>query len=523
MPASPGVLQSYPVNCENMIAMSDEERPEKGAVPLLSMVGIDKSFPGVHALQDVSLDLHAGEVLALMGENGAGKSTLIKVLGGVYHPECGEIFVEGVRTRMPSPTAAQVAGISIIYQEFNLIPGLTVRENIFLGRERTRHGLIKAADEHREALALFKKIGIEIDPSARCRELTVAQQQTVEIAKALSVNARIIVMDEPTAALTSQEVEHLFAIIRDLKSHGIGVIYISHRLDEIFEVADRVQVLRDGAHVATNDIAAITREDLIELMVGRPLESEFPKHAAHPGAERLRAEGLCRDKAVRDVSFRVRAGEILGFAGLVGAGRTETMRIIFGADQPDSGRIFVDGEEVAIRNPRVAMSRRICLLTEDRKGQGLVLEHSVRENFGLPNLKAFSRGPFLDQKKEKRTFAHYVDTLRVKVPHQEQAAENLSGGNQQKVVLAKWLARNADIIIIDEPTRGIDVGAKYEIYQLMNKLAAEGKAIIMVSSELPEVLGMSDRVIVMHEGRVKGEITDVAHATQEDILEMAIK
>ena len=489
---------------------------------LLRMNGIDKSFPGVHALQDVSLDLRAGEVLALVGENGAGKSTLIKILGGVYRPDRGDILLDGHVRHMSSPTVAQSAGVSIIHQEFNLIPDLTVRENIFLGRERVRYGFIRAAEERREADRLFGKIGMVLDPSARCRDLTVAQQQTVEIAKALSVSARIIVMDEPTAALTSQEVEHLFAIIRDLKAHGIGVIYISHRLDEIFEVADRVMVLRDGAHVGTHAIGDVSREALIELMVGRPLEAEFPKRAAALGPERLRVEGLRRGKAVQDVSFSVRAGEVLGFAGLVGAGRTETMRIVFGADRPDQGRIFVDGTEVGIRSPRDAMRHRICLLSEDRKGDGLVLKHSVRENFGLPNLERFLRGPFIDRRRERQAFAGYVEMLKIKVSSQERPAEDLSGGNQQKVVLAKWLARHADVIIMDEPTRGIDVGAKYEIYQLMNQLAAEGKAIVMVSSELPEILGMSDRVIVMHEGRIKAEITDVAGARQEDILAMAI-
>lgn len=491
------------------------------SAPVLRMIGIDKSFPGVHALENVSLDLRCGEVLAVVGENGAGKSTLIKILGGVYQPDGGEILLDGQAKRMRSPTAAQAAGISIIYQEFNLVPDLTVRENIFLGRERVRCGFVQAAEEQREAERLFERIGVAIDPGARCRELTVAQQQTVEIAKALSVRARIIVMDEPTAALTSQEVERLFAIIRDLQSQGIAVIYISHRLDEIFKVADRVMILRDGRHVGAHAVENITRESLIEAMVGRPLEAEFPRREAKPGRERLRVEGLQRGKTVRDVSFSVRAGEILGFAGLVGAGRTETMRIVFGADRADEGRIFVDGQEVTIRSPRDAMRQRICLLTEDRKGEGLVLEHTARENFGLPNLARFTRGLFLDQRKEREEFARYVDKLRIKLSNQEQPAEYLSGGNQQKVVLAKWLARHADIIIIDEPTRGIDVGAKYEIYQLMNQLAEDGKAIIMVSSELPEILGMSDRILVMHEGRMMGEITDVAGARQEDILAIA--
>jgi ABC-type sugar transport system ATPase subunit len=486
------------------------------------MRGIDKSFPGVHALRDVSLELRRGEVLALVGENGAGKSTLIKVLGGAHLPDRGELLLEGHRVRIPTPTAAQRAGVAIIYQEFNLIPDLTVRENIFLGRERTRWGLVRAAEEQREALELFEKTGLGIDPDARCRELTVAQQQKVEIAKALSVNARIVVMDEPTAALSTQEVAHLFAIIKDLKAHGLGIIYISHRLEEIFEVADRVMVLRDGQQVGCQQIGQVTLERLIEMMVGRPMESEFPKRAAAAGAERLRVERLCRGDVVRDVSFSVRAGEVLGLAGLAGAGRTETMRIVFGADRPDAGRIFVDGKETAIRHPRDAIRNRICLLTEDRKGQGLVLKHSVRENFGLPNLDRFARGPLLDQRKERSEFARYIESLRIKVAGQDQPAANLSGGNQQKVVLAKWLARHADVIVFDEPTRGIDVGAKYEIYLLMNRLVEEGKAVVMISSELPEILGMSDRILVMHEGAVKGEITDVAGATQEDILSMAI-
>ncbi len=495
---------------------------------LLEMRGINKWFPGVHALKDVSLELRRGEVLALVGENGAGKSTLIKVLGGAHLPDSGLLLLDGRPVRIPTPTVAQRAGVSIIYQEFNLIADLTVRENIFLGRERTRAGLIRASEEKRKARELFEKIGLEIDPDARCRELSVAQQQKVEIAKALSVNARIVVMDEPTASLGTQEVEHLFSIIRELKSHALGVIYISHRLDEVFEVADRVMVLRDGEVVAGDRIGRFTRETLIEMMVGRPIESEFPKHAAGStagrcqGAERLRVEGLCRGEAVRDVSFRVRAGELLGFAGLAGAGRTETMRLVFGADRPDAGRIFINGTETVIRTPRDAIRNGVCLLTEDRKGQGLVLNHSVRENFGLPNLDRFVRGPFLDRRKERSEFARYTESLKIRVTGPEQPAGNLSGGNQQKVVLAKWLARHADVIIFDEPTRGIDVGAKYEIYLLMDRLVEQGKAVVMISSELPEILGMSDRIVVMHQGRVKGEITDVANATQEDILSMAI-
>jgi ribose transport system ATP-binding protein len=476
---------------------------------LLEMQGIDKSFPGVQALRDVSLSLHPGEVLGIVGENGAGKSTLIKILGGAHLPDRGRIVLEGREVSFRSPSAAQQAGISIIYQEFNLVPDLTVRENIFLGRERTRSGFIRAAGEQQEARQLFQKLGLAIDPAARCRELTVAQQQTVEIAKALSVNARIVVMDEPTAALTAQEVQHLFVVIAELKKQGLGIIYISHRLDEIFCVADRVMILRDGQHVGTDPVSRLSRPRLIEMMVGRPLESEFPK------------QDLSRGNFVRQVSFSAYAGEVLGFAGLAGAGRTETMRLVFGADRPAAGRIFVDGRHVVIRHPQDAIRHRICLLTEDRKAQGLILKHSVRHNFALPNLGRLARGPFLDQRQERLELSRYIDELKIRVTSQEQLAVTLSGGNQQKVVLAKWLAKNADIIIFDEPTRGIDVGAKYELYLLMNRLAAAGKAIIMVSSELPEVLGMSDRILVMHEGRIKGEVTDVASASQEDLLSLA--
>ncbi len=490
--------------------------------PLLEMREIDKSFPGVHALRGVSLELRRGEVLALVGENGAGKSTLIRILGGAHQPDGGEILLAGQPMRMVNPTVAQQAGISIIHQEFNLIPDLTVRENIFLGREKTCCGFIKASDEYGEAVALFAKIGMHIDPHVRCRELTVAQQQVVEIAKSLSASARILVMDEPTAALAQAEVERLFAVIKEVRANGLGVIYISHRLDEIFAIADRVMVLRDGEQVGGAAVAGVSRERLIEMMVGRPLESEFPPRRSAVGRECLRVAGLCRGKWVRQVSFTVRAGEVVGFAGLAGAGRTETMRIVFGADRADSGTIFVDGVPATIRSPRDAIARRICLLTEDRKAQGLILKHSVRENFGLPNLDRYRRGPWLDQRRERLEADHYVKRLRIRIAGLDQPVANLSGGNQQKVVLAKWLARNADVIIFDEPTRGIDVGAKYEIYLLINQLAADGKAIIMISSELPEILGMSDRILVMHAGRITGEITDVAHATQEDILSLAI-
>ena len=489
---------------------------------LLEMRGIDKSFAGVHALQGVDLTLHRGEVLALLGENGAGKSTLIKVLGGAHLADVGSISIEGKKVRITDPQASQAAGISIIYQEFNLIPALTVRENIFLGREDSNLGFVRKSNEHEHSKDLFQRIGLDISPGALCEELTVAQQQIVEIAKALSVKARIIVMDEPSAALTNQEVEKLFEIVRDLKARGIGIIYISHRLEEIFHIADRVMVLRDGQHVATRPVSEIDHDGLVEMMVGRKLENEFPARKPDLGDVRLEVSGLNRGKAVKDVSFSVRAGEILAFTGLVGAGRTETARLIFGADRADSGTIRLDGLRVNMKNPRNAIANRICLLTEDRKAQGLILVHSVRQNFGLPNLSRFSRLGFVDHAAEKLRFQKFAESMRIKVPNAEVLAENLSGGNQQKLVLAKWLENDCDVIIFDEPTRGIDVGAKYEIYVLMNELAAQGKSIIMISSELSEVLGMSDRIIVMHEGSITGEITDVANATQEQIMHLAI-
>ena len=489
---------------------------------VLRMSKIKKSFAGVHALKGVNFDLELGECHAVCGENGAGKSTLIKVLGGAHMADSGEIFLEEEKISINDPIHSQQQGIAIIYQEFNLIPEMSVAENIFLGREIISNHLVDHKQQHDRSLELFKRIGLDIDPDELCKNLTIAQQQTVEIAKALNINARIIVMDEPSAALTNQEVTALFEIIRDLKRKGISIIYISHRLDEIFQICDRVTVMRDGEYIGTEVVKNINKGRLIEMMVGRTLGSEFPKEKCPLQDEILRVEHLNRGKVVQDVSFIARRGEVLGFSGLVGAGRTETMRLIFGADKRDSGEIFINGEKIDIDSPRDALSQRICLLTEDRKRQGLVLGHTVRENFGLPNLDIFAPKLFVNTRKERECLAKYVKSLQIKIPYQEELAANLSGGNQQKVVLAKWLQKNCDIIIFDEPTRGIDVGAKYEIYLLINQLAKNGKAIIMVSSELPEILGMSDRIIVMHEGCIRGEITDVANATQEQILTMAI-
>lgn len=493
------------------------------------MRGIDKSFPGVHALRNVDLDLNAGEILALLGENGAGKSTLIRVLGGAHSLDKGTIHIDGQAVSVESPQESQAAGISIIYQEFNLVPALSVRENVFLGQEPSRLSIIPVEKERKRTRELFAKIGVTIDPDAVVRDLTIAEQQVVEIAKALATDARIIVMDEPTAALSPNEVEGLFSIIRDLRSQGIGIVYVSHRLVEIFEIADRVTVLRDGSLIGTKPIGELTRESMIELMVGRKLENEFPTRSSgstpetSAGESGLVVSNLCRGDAVRNVSFQVKRGELVALTGLVGAGRTETVRLIFGADRRDSGDILLDGKKLAIRKPRDAIAAGICLLTEDRKHQGLVLKRSVLENFGLPNMSRFAPRGWIDQKRERSAFDGYVKQLRVKVASPDQLAANLSGGNQQKIVLARWLERNAEVIIFDEPTRGIDVGAKYEIYLLMNELAAQGKVVLMISSELPEVIGMADRILVMHEGRITGEIADGRAATQEQIMDLAVQ
>ncbi len=490
--------------------------------PLLAMRGIHKSYPGVQALRGVDLELHSGEVLALLGENGAGKSTLVKVLAGACNPDAGTIALDGQPITVRSPLDALQAGISVIYQEFNLVGTLTAAANIFLGQERARLGWLQKKEERRLARALFERIGVDIDPAALCRELTVAQQQVVEIAKALASDTRILVMDEPSAALTPAEVERLFGVMRDLKREGLGIIYISHRLEEVFAIADRVMVLRDGNHVGTLGIRDVNREQLIEMMVGRKLEQEFPRRNVPIGEPRLVAHNLCRGRAVRDVSLEVRRGEVVALTGLVGSGRTETLRLLFGADPGDGGTITLDGHPLEIRNPRAAIRAGLALLTEDRKAQGLVLAHSVRENFALPNLKHWSRLGWINRRDERMALRRQVDSLHIRLAGTEQRVDTLSGGNQQKVVLAKWLEQNCAVVLFDEPTRGIDVGAKVEIYQLINALAAEGKAILFVSSEMPEVLGMADRILVMHEGRITGEITDVKHASQADILRLAV-
>jgi ribose transport system ATP-binding protein len=491
------------------------------AVPLLEMRGIEKSFPGVRALSGVDLRLARAEVLALLGENGAGKSTLIKMLGGAHQPDVGQIAIHGKPLTLRNPAEATAAGIGVIYQEFNLVPALSAWENIFLGREKG--GIfVRRKFERTVTSDLFKQLGANFPIDRPCGELSIAQQQTVEIAKALSQDVQVLVMDEPSASLSPQDVEKLFTIIRRLRDRGIGIIYISHRLDEIGQIADRVMVLRDGANVGDRPIGQLNRSLMIEWMVGRAIENEFPKVPVRIGEVRLELRGLTRGTAVRNVNLDVRRGEILGVTGLVGAGRTELARLIFGADIADAGSIRLDGRMLSVRNPRDAIRAGICLLTEDRKHQGLVLSLSVRHNFGLPNLKRFSTLGVVHRSREGTRLQQYVDSLNIRLANIEQLAGNLSGGNQQKVVLAKWLARDATVLIFDEPTRGVDVGAKYEIYQLMNELVAQGKVIIMISSELPEVLGMSDRIVVMHEGRITGTVNDVKSATQESLMQLAV-
>ena len=486
------------------------------------MRGIDKRFPGVHALKSVDLDLKKGECLALLGENGAGKSTLIKILGGAQHSDSGEIVLDDQHVRFDSPNAAFNAGIAIIYQELNLVPALTAAENVFLGSELTSAGFVRRAEQGERARELFERVGADIDPEVPCSRLTVAERQLVEIAKALARDARILVMDEPSAALTQREVERLFELVDDLKSRGICIIYVSHRLEEIERVADRALVLRDGERVGELARDELDRGRIIELMVGRKLENEFPDNVRSPGEVRLRAVGLSREPKVCEISLEVRAGEIVALTGLVGSGRTETARLLFGADVAEAGTVELDGRKLSLREPRDAIEAGICLLTEDRKDQGLVLCRSVRENFGLPNLGRFSRSGWINQTSERNSFSNYVEKISIRISSQGQRTENLSGGNQQKVVLAKWLERNAEILIFDEPTRGIDVGAKFEIYQLMNELASAGKGILMISSELPEVLGMSDRILVMRDGRLAGELQNRPDLTQSDVMNLAM-
>lgn len=489
--------------------------------PLLEMNGISKSFPGVRALQDVQFEVRSGEVHALVGENGAGKSTLMRILGGIHQRDAGEVRVRGRPVEMPSPIHARQLGISFIHQELNQVPALSVAENIFLGREPRRGGgLVDWGEMYVRAQRLLTDLGLPIDPRRRVGRLTVAEQQLVEIAKALSVEAELVIMDEPTAALTTEETERLFGFIRDLRARAVGIVYITHRLEEVFRIADRVTVLRDGQYVGTYAITDLPMDELIRLMVGRHLTEKFPKESVSAGPPVLDVHGLTVRGVFEDVSFTVRAGEILGVAGLIGSGKTEVAHAIFGARPLDRGEIRLDGRPVVIRAPTEAIAHGIGLVTEDRKRLGLIGQMSVRGNITLPVVWRLGPRLLIRQREEDALVRQAIQDLDMAVTSPEQLVRNLSGGTQQKVVVAKWLQTHARVLLLAEPTRGIDVGAKVEMYRLMVELAKRGVGIVMISSEMPEILGMSDRILVMHEGRITAEFPR-AEATQEKIMASA--
>lgn len=490
---------------------------------ILEMKGIVKSFGPVKALKGVDLDLRAGEVHALMGENGAGKSTLMKVLTGIHDANEGTIHYNGKQVTYSKPKDAMEDGIVIVHQELNMMNHLTVAQNIFIGREEFRHNwLIDDGASIKKAKKLFDLLKLDINPTEKVGNLTVGKQQMVEIAKALSMDAKVIVFDEPTAALTESEINELFVIIDDLRSKGVGIIYISHRMDEIARITDRVTVMRDGEYVGTVNTKETTKDEIIAMMVGRTIY-EDPKAASAVADDApvvLEVKNLNAGSSVKDVSFQLRKGEILGFSGLMGAGRTEVARLLFGADKKESGTIFVNGKEVTINSPQDAIREGIGYLSEDRKRFGCIVDMTIADNTVMTNLDHYIKGFLIDDREIVRVSDKFVDSLKTKTPSSKQLVRNLSGGNQQKVVIAKWLEQNSDILIFDEPTRGIDVGAKSEIYTLMNALVAQGKSIIMISSELTEILRMSDRIVVMCEGRKTGEL-DISQATQERILALA--
>ncbi|ASP19340.1 L-arabinose transporter ATP-binding protein [Antarctobacter heliothermus] len=491
---------------------------------LVEMTGIEKRFPGVHALKAVQFNLRPGEVHALMGENGAGKSTLMKIMSGIYPRDSGEMFVDGKPVTPDGPRAAQDLGIGIIHQELSLMNDLTAAQNVLIGREpRRSFGRLDEPALNKKTAEIFASLNLAMDPRTPVSTQTIARQQLIEIAKALSYNPRVLIMDEPTAALNDAEITELFKVIRKLKADGVGIVYISHRMDEIKRIADRVTILRDGAYIDTVDAAETPLSKIIQLMVGREVTQSapvIPDTSQSPVA--LEVRNLSRGKEVRDVSFDVRKGEILGFAGLMGAGRTEVARIIFGADPRDAGEIIVHGQPVNIRTPHAAVEAGIGYLSEDRKHFGLAVDMTVRANVAMANLGQFTnRFGVLDEGAMKTTAIKYIDQLGVRTPSDMQDVRLLSGGNQQKVVIAKWLLRDCDVLIFDEPTRGIDIGAKSEIYALLEDLAAQGRAIIVISSELPEVMRLSHRIAVMCEGRLTGILPGGEGTTQEQIMELA--
>jgi ribose transport system ATP-binding protein len=498
-----------------------KESKKSNSTPLLEMVKINKSFPGVRALTDVDFDLRSGEVHALVGENGAGKSTLVKILSGALQTDSGRIIMKGRVIPIKSPRMAQNQGICIIYQELNLIPHLSAAANISLGCEPVTAGLIRLKEMKQRAARLLQDLGIDIDVSIPVKFFSVAQQQMVEIAKALISHSKILIMDEPTSALTTGEINTLFSTIKKLKERGTGIIYISHRLEELFDIADRVTVLRDGRSVGTAPIREMDKAKLIHLMADRDLKEYYPRIRSKPGETILEIRNLSSGQKLKNVSFTLKQGEILGIAGLLGAGRTELARLIFGLENPDEGQIFRNGQESKIISPRQAIKAGIGFLTEDRKQSGLVLQLSVADNISLPNYDRFSRLGWIKRRALKSLADKFVKELRIKTPATDQKVFYLSGGNQQKVVLSKWIARQPDILIFDEPTRGIDVASKVEIYELMNQLTARGVGIIMISSELPEIIGMSDRILVMYQGKISAEF-DAREATQQKILAKAL-
>ena len=491
---------------------------------LLEMKGINMTFPGVKALQNVDFQLRSGEIHALLGENGAGKSTLIKVLGGINHPESGSIFIDGKEAAITGVNSARDNGISIIHQELVQVPFMTIAENIFLGREPMNGFGVDTVKMNAEAQKMLDNFNVKISSDVLIADLTIAQQQMVEIVKAISFNCRILVMDEPTSSIADKEVAALFEIMRNLANQGVGIIYISHKMSEIFEICDRVSVLRDGQYVGTRTVSETTKDDLVSLMVGRELDQYYVRDHVKSGEVLLRCEHISDGKKqhsrVKDVSFELRKGEILGFSGLVGAGRSETMQCIFGLTPGSTGDIYIEGKKVHIKSAVDAMKYGIAMVPENRKLQGLYQVQSVRFNSTIEVLRQFIRNLRVDTAKEARIAQEFIDKMHTKTPSQEQTVDNLSGGNKQKVMIGRWLATNPKILILDEPTRGVDVGAKAEIYEIMNNLTKQGVSIIMISSELPEIINMSDRVYVMYEGKVTGCI-EQEQISQEAIMYLA--
>lgn len=493
------------------------------SVPILKMENICKSFPGVKALDNVNLELYKGKVLGLLGENGAGKSTLMKVLSGIYKKDAGNIYYEGELIEISGPKHAQDLGIAIIHQELNLIPHLSIQENIYLGREYTKKvsksiDWNKLKDESRKYLSM---LGVTTDPQTLVKDLSVGEQQMVEIARALSLDAKIIIMDEPTGTLTTRETEKLFEVIANLRQDNKSIVYISHRLEEIFKICDYVTVLRDGGYVGSAETKDIDNDKLVHMMVGRRLEEKFPRLVREPGKEVMRVKGLTRKDQLKDVNFSVREGEVLGVSGLMGSGRTEIAKAIFGALKLDKGEIFLNDKKVNIKSPEDAVRYGIAYLSEDRKSEGLLLQLSIKHNMTLSSLSKITNRGKVNKKSETDIVSDFIKKLAIKTPSADQKVKNLSGGNQQKVVISKWMLIDPKVLILDEPTRGVDVGAKIEIYELINKLKQAGVAIIVISSEMPEVIGISDRIIVIHEGKINGEFTH-DEVTQDKLMKSAV-